>query len=288
MNDACLHDRLLPHRAHRIGQALEPVTDQHAHVPHAAVLDLGQHPQPVLGALAVAVLAGPQAQHIALAVHGDAQRQVDGPVGDLALADLHVNGIDEDHRIHRVEGAALPVRQALHDPVGNRRDRLLRHLRAVDLGQVRGDLPVGQPLRRQGDHQLIDPGQPPLPFGHDFRLETGITVPRHADLHRPGLSQHRLAAVAIAGITAIAARRVILLIAQMVVQLALQRALDHHLGELAQQPALTGQLQPTRAGPLGQLPQYLLIGRGQLPRVLLLASRHVSHLVPPPSRELHR
>ena len=28
---------------------------------------------------------------------------------DLALADLHVNGVDEDHRIHRVVVDALPA-----------------------------------------------------------------------------------------------------------------------------------------------------------------------------------
>jgi hypothetical protein len=41
----------------RVGQALQAVTDEHAHVGHAAVLDLRQDTQPVLGALSVAVLA---------------------------------------------------------------------------------------------------------------------------------------------------------------------------------------------------------------------------------------
>src|SRR5215469_16480485 len=99
-------------------------------------------------------------------------------------------------------------------------------------------------LRRQGTDQIVDPAEPPLPFGDDSRLETGITVPRHADLHRSGLGEYRLAPVAVAGIAAITAGRVILSVAQMVVQLALQGALDHHLGQPAQQPALAGQLQP--------------------------------------------
>ena len=51
--------------------------------------------------LPVAVLPGPQAQHVALAVHGDPQGEVDGPVGDLALADLHIDGVDENHRFSR-------------------------------------------------------------------------------------------------------------------------------------------------------------------------------------------
>jgi hypothetical protein len=119
---------------------------------------------------------------------------------------------------------------------------------------VRGDLPVRQPLRRQGDHQLLHPGKPPLPLGDDLRLEAGIPVPRHADLHRARLGEHGLGAVAIAGIAAVAAGRIVLRVAEMVIQLALQRALDDHLGQPAQQATLAGQLQPARAGPLGQLP----------------------------------
>ena len=41
----------------------------------------------------------------------------------------------------------------------------------------------------------------------------------------------------VAGIPAVAVGRVIFLIAQVIIQLALQRALDHHLRQLAQQAA---------------------------------------------------
>ena len=189
-------------------QALEPVADHHQDVPGAAVLDLRADPHPVLGPLPVAVLPGPQAQHVTLAVHGDAQREVDGPVRDLALADLHVNRVDEDHRVNRVQWTALPVRHSFHDPVGDRGDGLLGDLGAVHLGQVRGDLPVSEPFRRQGNDHVIDPGQPPLPFSDDFRLETGIPVPRHRNLHRSRIGEHRLGPPAITGITAVAAFQV--------------------------------------------------------------------------------
>ena len=164
----------------------------------------------------------------------------------------------------------------------------LGHPGAVHPGQVRADLPVRQPLRGQGNHDLIHAGQPPLPCGDDFRLEAGIPVPRHADLHRPGIGEHGLVPVPVAGIPAITARRVILLIAQVIVELALQRALDDHLGQHAQQPALAGELQPARAGPLGQLAQQLLIGRRQLAAVLALRIRHICHWCLPTCQELHR
>ena len=66
-------------------------------------------------------------------------------------------------------------------------------------------------------------------------------------------------------------------IAEMVIQLAFQGAPGHHLGQPAQQPALTGQPQPARAGPLGKLTQQLLIGRRQLRRLLALPDHHICH-----------
>ena len=46
----------------------------------------------------------------------------------------------------------------------------LRHRGAVDLGEVRRDLPGGQAAGGQRQHDLIDPGQPPLPLLHNLRL----------------------------------------------------------------------------------------------------------------------
>ena len=76
----------------------------------------------------------------------------------------------------------------------------------------------------------------------------------------------RLGPVPITGVAAIAARGVRLAIAEVVIHLAFQGALDHHLGQLAQQPALAGQLQPAGTGPPGQFPQ--LETAAQLAKVL--------------------
>ena len=45
----------------------------------------------------------------------------------------------------------------------------------------------------------------------------------------------------------------------MIIHLALGRGLDHRLGQPGQQPTLAGQPQPLRAGPIGQLPDQLLV-----------------------------
>jgi hypothetical protein len=75
-----------------------------------------------------------------------------------------------------------------------------------------------------GNHHVIDPGEPPLPFGDDFGLEAGIAVPWHRDFHRPGIGEHGLSPVAVAGIPAITAFRVMPAVAEMAIDLALQRA----------------------------------------------------------------
>jgi hypothetical protein len=124
---------------------------------------------------------------------------------------------------------------------------------------VRRHLPGGEPLRGQRDHQLVDPGQPPLPLGDDLRLEGGVPVAGDVDLDRPDLGQHRLGSVPVAGVPAVAPGRIVAAVAQVVGELALERGLDQPLGQLSQQPALTGQLQPALAGPSDQPVDQLLI-----------------------------
>src|SRR5229473_2917220 len=48
----------------------------------------------------------------------------------LALG-VTVDRVDEDYRVHRIQGPVLPFTHAFHDAVGDSADRLLGHLRAV-------------------------------------------------------------------------------------------------------------------------------------------------------------
>ena len=44
------------------------------------------------------------------------------------------------------------------------------------------------------DDPVVEPVQPGLALAHDLRLERTVAVPGHRQVHRPDLSQHRLAA----------------------------------------------------------------------------------------------
>jgi len=91
----CLHDRGRPDGVDRVGQALQSIADDDAHVGDAAVLDLADHREPVL--CAFPAVAGPQPEDLAFAVGGDREGDVDGSVDDLPIADLDVDGVHEHH-----------------------------------------------------------------------------------------------------------------------------------------------------------------------------------------------
>ena len=63
VDHAGLGDRLWPDGGDRVGQAGQPVAHDHEHVGHAPVAQLGEHVQPVLGALAA--VTGPQPEDVA-------------------------------------------------------------------------------------------------------------------------------------------------------------------------------------------------------------------------------
>jgi hypothetical protein len=100
--------------------------------------------------------------------------------------------VDEHDRVDAIKRPRLPRGHLLDDRLGDPADRLLRDLGAIDVGQVRADLAGRQSLRSKRDHQLVDAGQPALPLPNDLRIERTLTVPRHFDLDRADIGQHRL------------------------------------------------------------------------------------------------
>src|SRR5205807_699841 len=83
---------------------------------------------------------------------------------------------------------------------------------------------------------------------------------------------------AVTRVTAVAAGRIVLAVAEMVVHLALQRRLGDQLGQPSQQPALAGQLQPLGPSPIRQLLDLPVHGSKIHSRLsYLFTSLHISH-----------
>ena len=188
MDDTRLHDRLLPYGADRVGQALQAVADQQAHVADAAVLDLGQHAQQYLAPPSPCSPA--TAQDVALPVHGDAERDVDGQAGDLASR-IFTLIASMNSTANRV-AAALPLGQA-SSPVG---DRVIvswtPRRRTSRPGARRSPCVSPSPTRRSRSPRSIQRAALTTIFGS--KLESS----RHRKLRR--LGEHRLAG-SITGIT---------------------------------------------------------------------------------------
>lgn len=74
---------------------------------------------------------------------------------------------------------------------------------------------------------------------NDARLERAGPIPRHLDLDGAGLGQHRLVALPVSGVPVRRTTTLVLVVAEVVGALALQRGLHDQLRQLRQQTDLT-------------------------------------------------
>lgn len=167
--------------------------------------------------------------------------------------------INEHHRVDRIQGAVLPLGHALKHFVGNGGDRGLRDHGAIDISQVRADVPVGHASGREGEHDVLDAAQAALTLLHDDRLKASRPVPGHVDLNRPALGGHRLRAVAVTGVATGGAATLVLLLAEVIGDLAVQSGLDNELGQLGQQSVLPVDAKTILTGLTHQLGNEFLI-----------------------------
>ncbi len=169
--------------------------------------------QPELGALG---LLKPQAEHVALAVQADAQRDVARLVFDgVPVADLDDQRVEVDDRVDALKRPVLPRLGVGQHRVGDLGDEIRRDLGAVDLGEVPLDLADRHPTGIEADHPVIKPDPTGLALADDLRLKRALAIPRGADPQRPLIGQDRLARPPIARVAGAAGRRLPDLIAQM-------------------------------------------------------------------------
>ncbi len=268
MDDAGLNRRGGEHRLDRLRESPQPVDAADEDVLDAALPQVGEDLHPELRAL---VGLEPHAEHLALAVHPDRQRQItSASLHAPAVADLQDHAVQEHHRVDVLERPALPSASVVHDRIGDPANQVTSHFDAVDLGQVRFDIPGRKAPGVEGEDLLVEPLKTPLTLLDDLRLEATITIPRGVDLHRPVLGHQRLWRTPIASVARAAGRLEMRLIPQMVSELDLHRSLDQPLRQLRKQPTRPHDLLlPVGTGE--QLVHHLV--RKQLPEL----SRQLAH-----------
>ena len=254
MDDAGLHDRLRPHVADDLGQAFQAVADQEEHVPHAAVAQVGEHAHPELRALAAG--AGPQPEDVLVAVQGDPDRGVDRPVGDLPVADLDHDRVDEHRRVDLVQRPGAPSRV----------------ISSITLSVIREIVSLLTPTRRRSRRSAPrSPRWSTLSHTATTRSRRHRTAAAAASSRSaartcppgPAARRSRTCPVARSAPSSAGCRcgrcpspgagRVVLLVPEVLGHLLVQRGLQHGLGELLQQPVRAGQRQALLLGQPDQL-----------------------------------
>ena len=135
------------------GKPLRPSTQQIRMSLTPRCLSSLEHLHPEFCALG---LLKPQAEHVAVAVHRDPQREVAGAtLHRPALTDLQDHGVEEDHRVDVLQRSRSPRARVVHDRVGDLADQLPADLDAVDLLQVRLDVARGQSTRVQREDLVV-------------------------------------------------------------------------------------------------------------------------------------
>ena len=240
MNDAGLDRGLRVDRLDRLREPFQPVNAADQDVLHTALLEVGQHLHPELRAL---IGLEPHPQHVTLTVHADRQRQIARlPLHAAAVADLQHQRVEEHDRVDVLQGPGLPGAGVLHHRVSHLGDQVPADLHAVDLLQVRLDIPRREPARVKGEDLVVEPLKAPLTLSDDLRLKHPRPIPGRLDPDRAALRDQRLRRRPVPGVPRPARRFLMGLIAKVVGQLDLHRPLHQPLRELAQQPTGPGDL----------------------------------------------
>src|SRR3954468_7962188 len=140
--------------------------------PTAAVVQVVEDGQPELGPLG---LLPPDPQHLAVALDGDADRQVAGAVAHRAvLADLDHQAVEVRDRIDGVQRPCPPCGDVLKDGVGAPADGVALDLDVVELGEVILDVAHAHAAGIEPKDPVIQARQPGLALGHEPWIETAV------------------------------------------------------------------------------------------------------------------
>jgi hypothetical protein len=180
----------------------------------------------------------PQAEHISRSVEPDPKHEITRPPLDAAaLTDLQHQGVEEHDGIDVIQRPLLPRAGVIHDRVGDAADQVAPDLHAIDLGDMRLNIAGREAAGVKREDLVVKPLKTPLTLVDDLRREAPIAIPGRVDRHLTVLGDQPLRHAPIARVPRSARRLLVALIAEVVGDLDLHRALHQPLGQLAKQPA---------------------------------------------------
>jgi len=159
-----------------------------------------------------------------------------------ALAHLHVDAIQVDDRIHRVEQPGLPCLDLIDHRIGDRGNQAGRDLRPVHFFQMRLDLAHGHATRIQRQDLVVEAGPAGLVLGNQLWLEATVPITRDLDRQLAELALEGLAAAPVARVAGHVGDRFVLVVTEVLGHLRIQRPLDQPFGQLFEQAVLADQV----------------------------------------------
>ncbi len=154
------------------------------------------------------------------------------------IAHFHHQRIQVHDRIQLFQRPVLPQLHFLQDRLGHVGDQCRRHLDAVYLLQVALDLAGRHPARVHRDDLVVEAGPARLPLGHDPGLEGRFAVAGRLQLQLAEVALQGFRAFPVARVAPVVARRVVLLVAQMIAEFGFQRPFQEGFGQLFEQTVL--------------------------------------------------
>ena len=227
VHDAQLHHCLGEHRLNGLRKALEPINAGNEDVLHTAVAQFGDDLQPELGPLG---LGQPQAQHLLLARHGDANGQVHRLDPHRTLAHFYMDAVEVNDGVDRLQGSGLPGFDFIGHRIGYRGNQAGRDLGAIHLLQVGLNLAHRHASGVQRDDFVVEAGPAGLVLGDELGFEAAVAVAGHFDGQLTEIALERLLAPAIAGVATGVGYCLVALVTQVLGQFGLQGSLEQQFG----------------------------------------------------------
>lgn len=106
-----------------------------------------------------------------------------------------------DFYTDRIERALLPDGDFIEHRVRHHADEIGRHIDALQILQMRGNLPGAHAPRIHRYNLFIEARKAALMLGYQLRVEAGLAVPRDINLQLAGLGHYVLPAIPVARVS---------------------------------------------------------------------------------------